>query len=67
MLQWRNLQEAYPASPETRAIVECCRRGGSSERPREEVIFAKIPRALQKPPHNQPPFRYRCTDCGPPR
>jgi hypothetical protein len=64
-LRWRNLNATYPAGDDARAIVECCRKGGTSERLRSEVIFSKVPDKDQKPPRNQPPFRYRCADCGP--
>lgn len=60
MLRWKNLHKALPAGPGAKSICEAC-----GEVPRETVLYAVVPKSLQKAPHNQPPWRYRCETCGP--
>lgn len=63
-LRWRPLAELYGKTPDAIAIVECCPEGRHQRR-HADVIVARVPDELQRPPRNQPPFRYRCIDCGP--
>lgn len=55
--RWASLAKKWPDVP---AIVECCHR----TLPPSEVIFVALTPKQQKQ-LNQPPFRYRCTTCGP--